>query len=119
MKSARLLLVVVALSGMASTEPPVQVSVYPRVVFAGGAVRLRCRVPRHPANRELIWGMADYRTSFTALDGEEAAVTHEQLIQAVPCEAGAAFCLVRRSGEPDARAQLDVLVSGCQAGDVD
>lgn len=83
----------VAMLLAASTVGP-RISIYPQVLFAGGALRLRCSVPPAPANRWLDFGVQDYRTSGEELDGEKAVVTHETIIDHIPCNVGPAFCAV-------------------------
>lgn len=95
-------LAVLALLVTVAAEAPVRINVNPYVLFEGGSVRLRCSVPRQAANRKLTWGIEFYRSSEIQIDGEDSQVTHEWLIQNVPCGSGPAFCRLQRAGERDA-----------------
>lgn len=101
----------------AVADPPrVTVRANPRVVMAGNAVGVTCRVPRHPDNRGLTVGIDGYRSSYVQLDGEAARVTHLVTYEHVPCEAGDAYCVLADAGGRTWRAAEPVLVSGCDAG---
>jgi hypothetical protein len=104
--------VIVALILLATDNP--QVSVSPRVMMAGSAVRVTCRVPRHSANRSVTWGFTDWTTSTRQLDGESSMITWTLELKRVPCDPGEAFCVVARVGarQPE-RASSHVEVAGC------
>lgn len=70
----------------------------PGVMMGGGTLVVRCRVPKDPANRLLILGLADIRTSYVELEGERAATQHELIVQHVPCGEVVAYCaLIQRT----------------------
>lgn len=82
---------------LAVGEAHVAISVRPAVLFEGGAVWLRCWVPRDPANRYLEWGISDYRTARIELDGDKAPANNEWTITHVPCDVGQPFCRLQRA----------------------
>lgn len=77
-----------------SSEPRVSVKVMPTVLFAGGSVRVTCRVPRHPDNRRLTMVLSEYTSHEVQLDGEASSVTHQFIFGHVPCETELAACVV-------------------------
>lgn len=101
----------------------VVVDVYPRVVMAGGAVRLIARVARHPDNRLLRISLdceRFYTASEIELEGVNAPITHQlPLVEGLPPGACVALAqlgvagggvinstpveLVVAGGDPDAR----------------
>jgi hypothetical protein len=93
-----LALAVLALTAVLAA-PRVTIRVRPAVLFEGGAIRLTCRVPQDAANRALEWGLEGYRYSRVELDGADAVITHEWVIERVPCDAGPAFCRVMPGGD--------------------
>ena len=94
-------------------EPAVTIDVLPRVLLENQAIRLRCRVPRADANRSLEWGVDGYRTSIEQLDPGHR-ITHEWIIEQVPCDSGPAFCRLKRQGQKDAYVQQRLEVRGCR-----
>ena len=85
--------------------------VTPRAILQGGAVRLECRIPRHPDNRVVELGIVGVRTSAKTLDGDRAPVLHSLVIENVPCEGTEAYChLVRTNNTRLAKVKLLV---GC------
>lgn len=95
------------------TATPVTVSVYPQTVMAGGAVRLRCTVPKDPANRWLDYGLDGYTGSGRQLDGAAAPVTYQVTVDHLPCDVGPAYCRLTRAGKPPVTATRAVLVAAC------
>lgn len=94
----------------ADQEPGTQVlKVYPAVVFEGQNVRVQCRVPRHPSNLTVQFGVDGWRSSEKPVD----KVTFEMLLEGVPCEAGQAFCLVRRAGGAEKLVVAPFAIVGC------
>lgn len=93
--------------------PRIAIRVNPTVLLEGGAVRLTCRVARHPDNRWLALGLANYRESRLDLDGEAAPVTHVVLYEHVPCGTGEAYCAVGHVRGVPLVARHPLLVAGC------
>ena len=83
------------------------------VIMAGGAIRVTCRVPRHPENRKLTIGLHNYRESQLDLEGEYAPVTHEILYDHIPCETDVAYCIVEDGVGRGAIARQNINVAGC------
>lgn len=108
---------VLLLSGilLAATEPRVTIRVNPRVLMAGAAVRVTCRVPADARNRGLTIAIADYRSSFVQINGEAGPVTSEILFERIPCAAGPAVCDLtdNQGGHEAARLPLEVVGPGC------
>ena len=78
---------------MALALPRVSLVVSPRIVMGGHSTRLECRVARHPENRQLRYGLAEWSESERQLDGERAQVVWTTTLQ-VPCGEWVAYCLV-------------------------
>ena len=103
---AWLLVVVLAL-------PRVSLVVFPRISRAGTLVRVECLVARHPANRQLDFGLIDWAVSSRVLDGEVAQVIYTQVLH-VPCtDQVTAFCLLT-STERTYRDLRTVQIVGCE-----
>lgn len=100
----------------AGDERPVTIDVLPRVLLENQAIRLRCRVPRADENRSLEWGVEGYRTSVEQLDPGHR-ITHEWIIEEVPCDSGPAFCRLKRQGQKDAYVQQRLEIRGCRNED--
>lgn len=94
--------------------PRVTIDVNPRAVMAGGTIRLRCRVPRDEHNRKLEFGVDGYVSSQYDLEGAEARVTWERLVDHVPCDAGPAYCAVRTDDGRWTQARQDLTIGGCE-----
>lgn len=107
-------LVAAVLAGTVATTPRVTIDVMPRTLLAGGSIRLRCRVPRDAANRRLEFGVEGYRSSQEDLDGENARVFWETIIEHVPCDPGPAYCAVQTNQDKWYRAAADLTVAGCE-----
>ena len=75
-----------------AVPPTVDIAIRPRALFAGGAIRVTCRVPRDDRNRGLEMGIGGYTSHFVQLNGSDSAITHEQLFQHIPCNVDTAFC---------------------------
>lgn len=88
--------------------------VYPSVVMAGQSVKVTCTVEPNAANRWLTMGVANYRWQGRQLEGEDAAITHQQTWDRVPCDSGPAFCLVQDANRKQHAAEADLLVVGCE-----
>lgn len=71
--------------------------VTPRAILAGDAVRLECRVSRHPDNRVVELGIVGVRSSAKTLDGDRAPVLHELVVEHIPCEGTEAYCALQRT----------------------
>lgn len=114
MRLLPLLTLASALAGVAAGAPArVAVQVMPRIVMAGGALRVTCRVPRDARNRGLTIGVALYTTHFVQMDGEAAAVTNTWVFDHVPCDVGDTFCRLTDDTEKVYEARLPVTVAGC------
>lgn len=91
------------------------ITLYPRIIQAGGSTWLTCHVPRHPDNRKLIFGITDFRdNSERDLEGERSMVTWKTLMTHVPCEAGDAYCIVVKSDGSRERVVSNLVISGCE-----
>lgn len=96
------------------TADKVTVSLYPRIVQVGAAMRMTCRVPRQPDNRRLLYGVVNFRDSERQLEGENSQVTWEVFVDHVPCEIGKAYCTVVRSDGTYETSTLQPVVAGCE-----
>ncbi len=92
----------------------VRLDVNPLVLQSGGTVRVTCRVPRHALNREVVWGFENYLADTRQLDGEESRITWEAFFTHMPCDAGNAFCEVKRADGTKARLTQHVEIAGCE-----
>jgi hypothetical protein len=73
------------------------VRTFPRLPSAGDRVIVMCRVPPAAENRSLRLGVEGWTSSEFGLEGKNAPAIHERTFDGIPCEAGAAFCEVRRA----------------------
>ena len=80
--------------------PRVGLVVYPRIAQEGQQLHVECRVPRHPDNRRLEFGLIEWSVSFRDLAGEDAQVIWPTNVH-VPCtEQVMAYCrLITTKGE--------------------
>ena len=108
----RLLIVTLALIGVAAAEDPM-LSVFPHATIVGGNVRITCRVPRNPRNRVVVYGFKDWTTTSRQLDGEDSRITHQILLEGVPCDPGELFCTVLRADGKDRQVVVPFTVVGC------
>lgn len=97
----------------AMAAPLVSIKVLPRVVMAGGAMRITCKVPRRAENRKLAAGIANYTSTERQLDGEESRITWEFLFDHMPCGVGPAFCAVSGT-DRDQLATQPIEIAGCE-----
>ena len=108
------LLILAVLAHAVIAERMVSVSVMPRVVMAGNTIRLTCKVPQHPDNRLLDYGVANYREhSQRQLDGEHSRMTWEAYVDHVPCVADAVYCAVLRADGQWHTDSVPLEVAGC------
>lgn len=84
------------------------------VLMAGYSVTVTCRVQRMAENRWLEVGIEDVGSSGVQLEGELSRMTYSIRFDRVPCEAGAAYCLVSRSDDSHDSAQLPLTIAGCE-----
>ena len=105
----------VFLAHMAITShQPVEIRVRPQALLEGSAFWLTCRVEKDDRNRLLDYGVVNYREhSQRQLDGSQAPITFQALIEQVPCDAGPAYCQVHRLDGSIARAIQPITVAGC------
>lgn len=103
-------LLIAVLAAASSTT----IQVYPRVLQAGGEVRLTCRVPRNAANRKLRAGFDQWTAYERDLEGEDAPVTWDRWFHHVPCAPGDAFCEVTTATGRTTRLVLPVNVIACE-----
>ena len=96
-----------------SASDRVRISTSGPIVSAGYDFRVRCSVPRQTENRWLEAGIEAYRSSGVQLEGEYAPVTHEFWFHLVPCDAGRAYCWLKRNDSKEAIAYAPVRVVGC------
>lgn len=104
------LLLTLALAALAAAIS-LKIDINPRVLFAGGTVRVRCTVPPSDQNRWLDFGIQDYRVSRDELPGP---VTHEVYIPHVPCDVGPAFCAVTNAAGKTRVVTATLQVAGCE-----
>jgi hypothetical protein len=109
----KFLIVMMAAVGMVSDAPPVRIDVRPRILFAGGAIRLTCRVTPHADNRKLHMGFGLWTESYRELEGADAKITWEHTFNKVPCDPGPAYCIVVKNDGRISQSALDVEVKGC------
>lgn len=99
---------------LAATEPRVTIKVRPQVLMKGSAFWLTCRVPKDEHNRMLEYGVVDYRPgSQRQLEGAQAQITWQVLVERTPCGVGPAYCAVQTDDGRWARAELSLNVAGC------
>lgn len=104
----------VLLAHLALSDPkPVEIRISPQVLMAGGAFWLTCRVPHNARNRRLDYGVVDLRDSQRQLEGEQAPMTFQTLIEHVPCDVGPAYCAVIRNDGSFSRAIQAFQVADC------
>lgn len=94
--------------------PRVSIYLVNPVVMAGSLLRIVCKVPRHPENRLLIYGVPNYTQSERQLNGANSQISWQVDIPAIPCEAERAFCTVRTLGFEDATDAKTIQVAGCE-----
>lgn len=100
-------------AAVARDPKPVAIHVNPRVLMAGSAFWLTCTVPRDARNRELAYGVVDFRDSRRQLDGDSAPITYQTLIEHVPCAVGPAYCAIRRNDGTGDQAIQDFQIASC------
>ena len=88
-------------------------SISPRVVSVGESIKLTCRVPRHPDNRMVAWGVENWTRTERALEGESSPAVWEQTIQNAPCGVEDAFCEVTSTSQKVNRVTTTFIVAGC------
>lgn len=97
----------------ASTVRELTLTIYPRVVLAGAAVRIRCLLPQHTEATSIGFGLGDVRSSFRQVDTS----AYELLVEPVPCGEWTAFCAIATSTRLIARAETPLLSKGaCNEG---
>ena len=109
----RITIIAMALLLMGAAEDPM-LSVFPHATIVGGNVRITCRVPRNPRNRVVVYGFRDWTTTSRQLDGESSRITHQILLQGVPCDPGELFCAVLRADGKDRLVVVPFTVVGCE-----
>ena len=85
----------------------------PAFVQPGGAVRITCRVQPDAKNRKIEFGVEDYYSVTRELDGEDAPITWERIVDHLPCGAGRAFCRVTRADRSSRLVVAPLEVIGC------
>lgn len=109
-----LMFVAIATVGIFTAPARPELTVSPRNIIAGQALRLTCKVPRDASNRRVAYGMTLVGSSERQMEGEASRVTYEMLIEHVPCEPGEAFCEVwRTGGGRPVRVSREVTTVGC------
>lgn len=103
-----------ALTFLEPNHERLTVSTYPRTVIVGQAVNVRCRVPRHPDNRWVDFGIRDYRVTRALIEGEAGPVFHEFMVTHVPCGVEVAFCRTGTSRGQSETAVVPLGVIGCE-----
>lgn len=94
------------------------VRVSPAVIMKGGAFNLFCHVPRDPDNRVVEYGVVGLRPgSQRDLAGDKAPITWGPiLVEHVPCEAGPAYCAVKKNDGTWQRVEVPLHVAACEDG---
>lgn len=95
-----------------SSHDRLEIRVTPHTPMAGDSIRLTCRVEPNDANRWLVLGLVDYRTSGVQLDGAQAAITHTVTYDHVPC-VDTAYCLLYENTGRQIQRVETVEVAGC------
>lgn len=94
--------------------PRVSILVTPKAVLSGDALRLECRIPRHPENRHLVYGILDLSESYRQINGEHDRVIHDLIITNVPCQTRLeAYCALTDAHGEIHLARQSVPVLGC------
>ena|SRR5690242_4467079 len=110
-----LLLILAAVCLVALATDQLAIKVTPRVLFAGGALRLTCHVPRDPNNRLLEYGIINYRErSQRQLDGDHAPITWQMLMEKIPCGSGPAYCAVVKNDSSSELVRETFELVGCE-----
>lgn len=113
MRIALAILFALALDG----ERPV-VTVSPHVVLEGGAAHVICRVPLDARNRWVDIGVEGWFATGREIHGEDGPITFDLPTQDhAPCDAGPAFCELRRNSGKPLRAESAFEVHGCDEPD--
>lgn len=112
MLSSLVVSAVVILAALTAARP--SVSVYPRIVMAGSAMRVTCRVPRRAVHRWISWGIDGLGTSTRQLDGLDAPITFERLFEHVSCNTGPAVCEVTDNLGRTLVASADFEIVSCE-----
>lgn len=99
----------------ALSSPRVSIRAYPRALFAGGAVRVTCKVPKDATNRGLTVGIRNYRSSFVQLDGEAAPITTEITYERVPCDGEEVFCTLVDNQPKEYTVTASLIINGCDS----
>lgn len=99
---------------LAALLPRVGISVQPRIAKFKEALRIECRIARHPDNRYLILGLVDITESHREIHGEHDRVIHELIVRSVPCETVLAYCLLVDQHGKSYVARQSVLVFPCR-----
>lgn len=103
---------VVVLAVLILAGDSLTISVYPRVVMAGQAVRVTCHVPLLPESSQdtLEIGVEGYRTSVFEVHG--TPWTKEVTFDKVPCDVDGVFCALVL--DKDTRiVRQPIIVAGC------
>ncbi len=99
---------------LAGIDPRVTIRVNPRVIMAGAAAWVTCKVPRDARNRGLTVGIADYRSSWVQIDGEAGPATSQILFERIPCGVGDAYCDLIDNQGTHAGARQPLEIAGCE-----
>lgn len=92
----------------------VTMSITPRVMQPGSAMRITCSVPRHPENRWLTIAVPEYVSSTRQLDGEDEKITHTFYVDHMPCGVNVAVCDVVDNLGKHYTATTQFTVAGCE-----
>ena len=83
-----------AVAAVLALLPRVSLIVSPRLLMEGHAVRLECRIARHPDNRWMELGVVDVTSSFRELHGRASAVVYTIRLEHLPCGEQEAYCVL-------------------------
>lgn len=86
-----------------------------QVIAENGSVQLTCHVPRNQDNRWVEYGIQNYTSRRIPMEGADSPMTYQTLFKRVPCDIGAAYCMVGGIDETKTffATKLTILVSGC------
>ena len=95
--------------------PRLSLVVSPRLFMEGHAVRLECRIARHPDNRWMELGVVDVTSSFRELEGTQSQVVYSLLLEHLGCGEWEAYCQLGTT-RGQQRVREAVTVVGCVGG---
>lgn len=108
----RFWLFALALATTATQVPTI--TLYPRAVMAGNAMRLTCRIDPTEKTRTVSFGITNLRSSGRQVDGADGIRTYEFLVERMPCKVGPAFCSTTDNTGHQEMTTLPFEIVGCE-----